>query len=184
VEVTSTSRVRFDPEQDRSDVGTATAFLLLPALLVLVAGVIFVSSGWIFQEGFSLPFASRQFSGNVTVDARKHAGASRESGTRVLLNPGDYLVRVKDGGYSPWGEGARPADGWFWLVQIDVGPRHYELGDNRGAPDRAGATAGHLGQSVAIKVDQPTEAYFWIADQFPDDNEGSVVVQVEPAPKK
>lgn len=174
-----TTKARFDPESDGADVGTATAFLLLPALLVMVAGLIFVSTGWVFRGNAGL-FAGRQYSGAVTVDAKKHAGTAPENGLKVLLQPGEYTVRVKDGGYTPWAPEARPADGWFWVVQIDAGKQHFELGDTGGAPNAAAALNAHFDQTLTLKVDQATDTYFWITDPFPDDNEGSLSIQIEP----
>lgn len=171
--------VRFEAETNGADVGTATAFLLLPALIVLVAGFIFVGTGWLF--GSAGAFGSRQFAGAVTVDAAKNAGTSKDAAARVLLQPGDYTLRVKDGAFSPWSAGARPPEGWFWVLQIDVGERHYELGDSLPASDRAAALGAHLGETIAISVDRPTEAYLWVTDSSPDDNEGRLVVQIDPA---
>ncbi len=173
-------RARFNPDSNGADVGTATAFLLLPLLLVLVGAFIFVGTGWVFR-GAGLERLTNRPPSPVTVDARQHAGLSREVGVKVALPAGDWVLSVKDGAYSPWGAETRPSEGWFWILQVDVGDRHYELGDPTGAADRPGALAAHLGQRLTVSVDRPTDAYLWITDPSPADNEGALVVQIDPA---
>ena len=179
-------RSRFDPNDDGADVGTATAFLLLPALILLVGGILLVGMGGFFgRGGEARASVTPRGAGVVTVDARTNASTTGRAAVKVPLQPGSYTVSVEGGGFSPWGAVNRPADeGWFWVLQMEADGKHYELGDSVPAADAAGAFAAHKGQTVRIDIGSGAELALWVTDASPDDNEGALSVRIEPVARR